>query len=129
MCDVRCGGSARRARRTALGRGLDRVLVPGIAGVVIVVMVVVVVIVVMAGDGPGIGGIDRGGGLRPGSVDGRWRVVLEVRQGRMVGMRHQPAVDECLDDPRPAERAPDEALAAIRLEVADRLGILLACLP
>ena len=61
-----------------------------------------------------------------GAVDGRRRVVLEVRQRRVLGVGGEPAVDEDLDDAGPAQRAADEVAAALGLEVADRLGVLVA---
>ena len=53
-------------------------------------------------------------------VDGRRRVVLEVRQGRVVRVGRQPGVDELLDDAAPPERAADEAATALGLEVGQR---------
>ena len=69
-----------------------------------------------------------GGSRRRGRGLGRL-VVLEMRQRRVLGMGGQPAVDEPLDGPGPAEGAPDEAPPALGLEVADRprvVGVALA---
>src|SRR5829696_4462843 len=40
-------------------------------------------------------------------------VVFEGRKRRMRGMARQPLVDELLDEPASAQRAPDEASAAL----------------
>src|SRR4051812_40931795 len=86
------------------------------------------VIVAFAGarDRTGVRRADRRVRGSLGGIQRGRRVVLEVGQRRMLGVRGEPAVDEGLDDLRAAERAANEVSAALGLEVADRLGVLVA---
>ena len=78
-----------------------------------------------ARDRPRVGGVDRCGGLGLGGLDAGRRVVLEVRQGGMVRVGGEPAVDERLDRARPALGAADEVAPALGLEVGDGLRVAL----
>src|SRR3990172_2009277 len=64
-----------------------------------------------------IGGINGGVGLRGTRADPRWDVVLEVRQGGMLGVRGEPRAPQLLHDAAPPDRASNEAPAPGRLEV------------
>ena len=92
-----------------------------------IVVMVVVVVIVRPGSRPGSvapidaaawasGGVDR----RRCPSSSRWS------SGGCSGWAASQLVDERLDDPGPAERAADEVAAALRLEVADDLLVLVA---
>src|SRR5258706_12884688 len=95
----------------------------GVIVVGVVVMMVVVVGVVYARvrvrveDRARIGRPDRRDGPRLVVVEGVGRAVLDVRDGRVLGVPGQPVVDELLDDPAPAQGRADVVPAAVALEV------------
>ena len=63
----------------------------------------------------------RFGGATAGG--GRLR-LLEMRQRRVLRVGGEPVVDQLLDEAAPAQRAPDEAAAAVRLEVVQQAPVV-----
>ena len=80
-------------------------------------------------DGAWVGRPDRRVGLGLPVGDRRPRRVLEVWEGLMVGVSRQPLVDESLHHAAPAQGAPDERAAALRLEVLLEARVASVALP